>query len=63
MVLSLRLISIVLQQGKVHQLVNIRALINVKLKAALDKSSDLLVHGLPLRLAEIEDRCLLCYHL
>lgn len=63
MVLSLRLISTALQQGQVHQLVDVQALINVNLKAALDKSSDLFVHGFPLRLAEIEDRCLLCYHL
>ena len=63
MVLNLRLISMALQQGQVHQLVDVQPLINVNLKAVLDKSSDLLVNGFPLRLAEIEDRCLLRYHL
>ena len=61
----LRLIHlpVVLQQGQVHELVNIQTRINVDLEAGLDERANLLVNGLPLRLAEVEDGFLLRDHL
>ena len=46
-----------------HELVNVQTRINIDLEAGLDERTDLLVNGVPFRLAEIEDRSLLCDHL